>query len=172
MLGRLSLFFALLVGIAATQMPEFLQQYRQRLGGAIDELATVVARFDASVAREGLDQATGVARLKDSPDPLVKREGEAKGDEIARLHRLQTQQLQIDGAGPIGRYVKFAADFDPRVAARAYAIYQPAVPVTTEAFLIGTIGFVVGGGVFRLMHWPFRAVRRRRAAETGQAARA
>ena len=39
-------------GIVASQGPEFSQQYRQRLGGAIDELKQVIARFDARCPRE------------------------------------------------------------------------------------------------------------------------
>ena len=41
--------FGVLGGFLASQGPEFSQQYRQRLGGAIDELNRVVARFDSKV---------------------------------------------------------------------------------------------------------------------------
>jgi hypothetical protein len=41
LVGRLALFFGLLLAVAASQIPEYAQQYRQRLGGAIDELQTI-----------------------------------------------------------------------------------------------------------------------------------
>ncbi len=53
---RLTLFFGLVFAMAASQIPEYAQQYRQRLGGAIDELRTIVARFDEDSAREGLTE--------------------------------------------------------------------------------------------------------------------
>ena len=167
MLGRrLALFFALLVGLAATQLPEFLQQYRQRLGGAIDELAADVASFDDSAARQGVSEDAGLARLKANGDPLVQDRGQQTARTIARFHRLQAEQAQIDAASPAGRYVTFLADFDARIAARAYEIYRPAVPVTLDSLAIGGVGFFAGGALFHLCHWPFRAMRRRRRADT------
>jgi hypothetical protein len=53
-LRRVVFFLALLIGIAASQVPEFAQQYRQRLGGAIDELARVIGEFDSDAARMNL----------------------------------------------------------------------------------------------------------------------
>ena len=49
----------LAVGAGASQFPEFLQQYAQRLGGAVDALGEVVPDFNRSTAAEGLtrDQA-------------------------------------------------------------------------------------------------------------------
>jgi hypothetical protein len=37
-----------------SQTPEFVQQYSQRLGGALDELHQVVNDFDQDAARSGL----------------------------------------------------------------------------------------------------------------------
>jgi hypothetical protein len=162
--GRLALFFALVVGLAATQMPEFVQQYRQRLGGAIDELATIVAQFEAASAREGMNAGQAVARLEANGDPLARHTGTAMGDAIARLRRLRAQQAQIDAASPAGRYLVLLADFDRAIAVGAYGMYQPAVPITLESFVLGLIGFVAGGGLVRALHWPFRAARRRRRA--------
>src|SRR5258708_3513030 len=51
--GRQTMFFravafvvALMTGMTLSQVPEFAQQYRQRLGGAIDELALIITHFD------------------------------------------------------------------------------------------------------------------------------
>ena len=40
-------------GIIASQGPEYAQQYRQRLGGAIDELRQVITRFEADAQASG-----------------------------------------------------------------------------------------------------------------------
>lgn len=42
--------------LAASQFPEFSQQYKQRLSGAVDELAWVVERFDADAAALGMSR--------------------------------------------------------------------------------------------------------------------
>ena len=51
---RLALAIGLLCGLIGTQWPEFSQQYRQRLGGALDELSRIVAAFDAEAASRSL----------------------------------------------------------------------------------------------------------------------
>ena len=56
MKGRaiMALLVSLTGGLAASQAPELAQQYRQRLGGALDEITQVVADFDADAAQNGL----------------------------------------------------------------------------------------------------------------------
>ncbi len=56
-LRRIVFFLAILLGVAASQVPEFAQQYRQRLGGAVDELNRMLTEFDADAARLQMDRA-------------------------------------------------------------------------------------------------------------------
>ena len=48
---------------AASQFPEYSQQYVQRLGGAVDELRLVVADFDKSAAGVGLSRDAALASM-------------------------------------------------------------------------------------------------------------
>jgi Protein of unknown function (DUF2937) len=57
--------------------------------------------------------------------------------------------------------------FDPYIAGRTYETFQPAVPTSTEGFVAGLVGFVVGGGLVHLIGLPIRhrhKLFRRRAA--------
>ena len=57
MIGRMLTGATVLVAAVTTsQLPEFAQQYRQRLGGAVDELRTIVQRFDADAQAAGMDR--------------------------------------------------------------------------------------------------------------------
>jgi hypothetical protein len=67
---RLALAIALLAGLIGSQGPEFAQQYRQRLGGALEELNRIVSEFDAEVRRQNLTRAEALKRLEDNYDPL------------------------------------------------------------------------------------------------------
>ena len=49
---RLAAAIGLLFALLGMQGPEFTQQYRQRLGGALDELKRAVSVFDADAARQ------------------------------------------------------------------------------------------------------------------------
>jgi hypothetical protein len=61
---RLALAFALIAGVIGSQGPEFAEQYRQRMGGALDELKRIAAQFDAAAARQGLTTPQAVGRLE------------------------------------------------------------------------------------------------------------
>ena len=76
-------------GVAASQGPEFAQQYRQRLGGAIDELRRVVQRFDTVAVASGHSREVAIDRLSTNPDGLVSRQGAAMRGHVERLERLE-----------------------------------------------------------------------------------
>jgi hypothetical protein len=77
---------ALLAGLIGSQGPEFAQQYRQRLGGALEELDRIVSEFDAEVRRQNLTPAEGLKRLEDNSDSLAARtrRGRGPGDRARR----------------------------------------------------------------------------------------
>src|SRR5437762_10501929 len=89
--------------LVASQLPEFTQQYRQRLGGAIDELDRVVARFDADAAVNTLTRNDALARLAQSSDDLVRRRAADLSDNIERLEALKAQRQAMSEAGPVRR---------------------------------------------------------------------
>lgn len=145
MIGRvLALAIGLLSGLAGAQMPEFAQQYRQRLGGAIDELRRVVTRFDQNAGGLGLSRQEAVRRLAGDPEPLVRKQGEATEEVIARLDRLERQRESFDASGPFGRLLIFVRDSDPGLARATYLDYEPAWPATGEGAVAGGGGFVIG----------------------------
>lgn len=161
---RIALGFGLVCGVIASQGPEYAQQYRQRLGGAIDELTRIVQEFDADSARAGMTRAEGVKRLEDSPDEFVRGRGVQMTKVSARLDRLGAQQQAFAQAGPYWRLGALARDFDAEVAQRAWSVFEPAVPVTSESFVIGGAGVFVGYLLARIVSWPLRARRRRLSA--------
>jgi hypothetical protein len=159
---RIALLIGLFFAVVASQLPEYAQQYRQRLGGALDELNAQVARFDADASQSGITREEGVSKLQKSDDRLVQGRGEQMRDTIARRDRLQRQSEGFASAGSVARLVVLAKDFDPAVARGAYQDFEPGVPVTGEGIIAGLVGFIFGGG---LIHLFARPLRRRRRAE-------
>jgi hypothetical protein len=158
---------ALVLGICTSQVPEFVQQYRQRLGGAIDELHHILDNFDADAARRGLSRDDGLAHLRNDMDPFVRQQGARMSETIARLARLERQLAEFSQDGPVARLRTFFIDFDPAIARRTYAAFEPAVPVTPEGFVVGFAGLAAGYGLIRLLAWPLT---RRRHPVAGAAA--
>ena len=93
---RFALAVAVLAGLIGSQGPEFAQQYRQRLGGALEELNRIIAEFDAEARRQNLTPAEGLSRLEDNADPLARQRGEDMAEAIDRAKRLSEQLQAID----------------------------------------------------------------------------
>ncbi len=160
-LRRIALLIGLFAAVVTSQLPEYAQQYRQRLGGAIDELNTLIARFDEEAAQSGMNEEQGITHLQQSDDRFVQQRGDQMRDTIIRRDRLEKQAQDFAKAGPVGRIAVLAEDFDPMIARRAYESYEPAVPTTSEGLLAALIGFVFGGGLVHVAAWPIRKRRRR-----------
>jgi len=153
---QIALFFAMLSGILTTQMPEYWQQYRQRLEGAIDELSAIVTKFDAESTAQGMTEAGGIAHLEQSTDPLARGRGEAMENAVNRLNQLKRADAAFNDKNIPEKWWTLATTFDPAVAARAYETFQPAVPTSWDGFIAGVIGFFVGGGLIHLLGLPIR----------------
>ena len=158
---RFALAIGLLVAVCASQLPEYVQQYRQRLGGAVEELKRIVAQFDAEAQAQSLTREQGITRLEGNPDPLVQARGGDMQTDVDRERRLEAQQQAFAEAGPISQYWVLVERLDPTLASQAYAIYQPALPLTPSGFITGAVGLVAGWAGTHAVAWPFR--RRRRA---------
>jgi hypothetical protein len=129
---------------AASQAPEFAQQYAQRLGGALDELRTIVQAFDQDAAREGLAREAGLRLMETSNDSFVARRGRSFRETVQRYEHLSAQMAALQEPGALGRVAAIARGYDQQIAARALEAFRPAVPVTSEGFFFALAGFLGG----------------------------
>jgi hypothetical protein len=159
----------LLGGLVASQGPEFSQQYRQRLGGGIDELKQVVGRFEADARAQGETPDSAVTRLRGNADELAGRQGAAMQGNIDRLGRLEAHRQQMLDAGSFGRVALMVRDGDVDIMNAAYRDFEPAVPVTQEGLVSTAIGFVAVWGLVLLLAGFVRSLFRRRAAPAHRA---
>lgn len=162
--NRLAVLIALLIGALVSQLPEYAHQYKQRLGGAIDELRQILQRFDTDAAQLGMDRAQGIVRLEGQLDAFVRGRGVQMSEIAARLDRLERQMQDFDDPKPLGELTALVENFDPGVAQAAYQDFTPALPVTTGGIVSGLVGFAGGWSLLHLCAWP---VRRRRIAAGG-----
>lgn len=159
-LRRLGLAFGLLAAAIFSQLPEFAQQYRQRLGGAVDEIARMLADFDLDAANNRMTRDQAVDALRNNPDNLVSQRGVRLRQSEERVRRLDEQLKAFQSAGSFGRLVVLARDYDSGIAARAWNVFEPAMPLTIEGFTAAAAGFFGALGLWRLMLWPMNRRRR------------
>ncbi|RII37938.1 DUF2937 family protein [Pseudooceanicola sediminis] len=144
-----------------SQFPEFTQQYRQRLAGAVDELSVVTADFDASAAAEGLSREAALESM--GSDGFIGRRHQDMARAFARLEVLRADLALLSGAGAFERVYYARHMTDREVARRALEDFEPALPVTFEGVTFAGAGFVLGAvllslllGLLRMLIWPFR----------------
>jgi hypothetical protein len=157
------LAIAVLAGLIGSQGPEFAQQYRQRLGGALEELNRIVTEFDGEAQRRNLSRAEALKRLDDNADPLARERGKDMGKAIDRAQRLNKQIEALNSAGPLTRLYVVATNFDPEIARSTLDAYEPAEPLSIGALTAGGLAALWGWAAARLVAWPFARRSRLRA---------
>lgn len=156
----LTLIMALICGAAASQFPEYAQQYRQRLGGAVQELQMIVTGFDADARRAGLTRDEALSRYEKSGDEFLTDRGESISAVLKRYARLSAHYESMESAGPLSRLWVFAKERDAELSKDTLAVYQPAIPVSGIGAAHAAGGFAGGWILFTVLLSPFRRRRR------------
>jgi hypothetical protein len=162
LIRTVSLATGVLGAVAGAQLPEIMQQYQQRLGGATDEVAAIVRRFDSDAAANSLNRSDALAKLHASQDDLVRRRGIDMELNIERLSVLRQQREDMTG-DYLTRAVYFLSHADTALLDDTITDYRPAVPTSAEGAFSALIGFVAGWSIIRLIAWPFRRWREMRS---------
>lgn len=163
MKGRaiMALLVSLTGGLAASQAPELAQQYRQRLGGALDEITQVVADFDADAAQNGLRRDEALTLYARTNTRFLRDRGESMRRIIDRFDHLQHQSVRLEELPPVLRPMAIFAHPDSDVFEGTLRDFEPAVPLTPHGMIWTAAGLLGGFGVFRLLALPFEWRRRR-----------
>src|ERR1035437_1722684 len=74
--------------IAFSQIPEFMQQYLQRLGGHLDEARRQLQRFQQTATQSGLSLEQLIGQTSVNSDPAVAKLGEVMTGALSRVDTL------------------------------------------------------------------------------------
>jgi hypothetical protein len=159
-------------GATGSQLPEYSQQYRQRLGGALDEMRQVVADFDADARRNNLSREEALATYGESVEPFLRDRGMSMTEVISRYEELLRQWTALEQARPLERPLVVLRSPDQRVATGAMRDYEPAVPLTAAGLVWAALGMALAGVIAWLLAGLAGALRpRRRAPAAGKGGR-
>jgi hypothetical protein len=155
-----------------SQIPEFMQQYLQRLGGHLDEARRQLDQLRDVAAQSGVTLEALIANTSANPNPAVARLGEVIRDTAGRVDTLAAASQALQGASAFTKPFVLLAHFDPEIARATWSIFRPAVPTTVEGLVYALAGMVVllavyHGGVRAPVRraWRARAARREAAAQ-------
>ena len=131
--------FAALGGIAASQFLAFLQQYRQRLGGRLEEAEANYLLIRDGTLYRAVDESTR-AQLAEAAQ--------------ARVEVLATAYDAIDAADPFAKPFVFLRHIDGEIARTAFAAFQPALPLDPVSLAYGGAGLGLTWIVYELLKAP------------------
>ena len=152
-----------------SQLPEFFQQYLQRLGWHLDEARRQLEQFRQAAAHSGLTLDQLVADVRARNDPALAGLGSVIVDTSRRVDTLAAAESALRGAHLWSRPFVFLRHFDPAIAHATWAVFRPAVPTTFEGLAYAALGMAV---MLALYHGAVRgpvgrAWRRRSAVQEG-----
>jgi len=129
--------------IIFSQIPEFMQQYLQRLGGHLDEARRQLAQFRHTAEQSGVTLDQLINQTNANAAPAVARLGGVIHETVARVDHLEAAQAAISGASLAARPFVFLHHVDPEIARATWSIFKPAVPTTVEGLAYALLGMFV-----------------------------
>ncbi|MGB7286026.1 MAG: DUF2937 family protein [Salaquimonas sp.] len=147
---------------SASQLPEFAQQYRQQLTGAVEELRIVVTDFDRDAQTSGVSRQEALSSLLGSNETFPKERGASMTKTIARFEVLDQQKSDLEAAEPASRPLFVFAKPDEKLLKGTWEIFEPAVPLNAPGALWGGFGALLLGLLARLPIGLTRSVMARR----------
>lgn len=172
--GILDRLILLAAVVAAACIPSFIAQYRQRLGGRLDQVLADLAPFQAIANRNfGGDLGALIRHHLASQDATFHAEGAAvQGmlDSAARL-RSAAQALNTD---LVHQCLYLARHADPQLLGATWNIYQPGFTLTVQgvvfALAVGALVWVIFLGAWHGSAGAVRLARRNRRGNVVPAA--
>jgi hypothetical protein len=168
MIRVLCLVAGLCGAASLSQLPEFSQQYLQRLGGYVDALTAQLVEFDSTALEAGYGREEMLQQMAQTP-PM---DGQAAmwRRTILRHAQLSDDLAALRSASPVTRLMMPQRVADTDLARAVWADFQPALPLSAAGVVAGGAGFALGWVVLWLLALPVAAALRPRPQKKSKAA--
>jgi hypothetical protein len=170
--GLIDRLLCVVGAVLCSQLPEFIQQYLQRLGGHLDESRRQLGQFREIAAKSGLTFEQLMVKSRDASEATVARLGQLMHDTVVRVDALSAAEVAIRDASIFSRPFVFLHHIDFSIAQATWGVFKPAVPTTVEGIVYAAGGMLL---ILALYHgavrYPVRCAWRRRTERRAMAAR-
>lgn len=139
----LTLLVAISFAALFSQAPEFMQQYYQRIGGAVDELQRITNQFDDNARKLGHDRTSALGIMSSNPQPLIQGLAQLEKGTAERLERLGKQRAYLKEARSFDRFTYLMTNYDPPLARATWRAFEPAIPLTQAGLGFAFAGFAL-----------------------------
>ncbi len=126
--------------IIGVQLPEFIQQYSQRLSGHLNEALNHLAQFQfiASTQYQG-NLATLIEQYRQNADPAIQQTGEIVNTLIQRTELLSNNVSRLQDNQFANRVYYFFKELDIKIAQATFDQFIMAIPIEVYALSTGAI---------------------------------
>ncbi len=130
------------------QCPAFLIQYRQRLGGHVDELTLLIKKYRLAAADNGrtVDEYIGL-HLQSNVKEFVST-GKIMSENIDRFNELSAALKNLTESKGISKFVVFIRDMDTEICKAALKNFVPGISFNIETIFYGILGIIFFTGVY------------------------
>ena len=134
-----------------SQIPQFMQQYTQRLAGHVDALQKLINQLHqmAAFSHKNLDQY--IQKFKESADPDFIRQGDFMQGIVTRWQELQQALNHLTQSPFWLRPYYFLRDLQSDIAHSTFASFQPGINLTIEGLCYAGGGMILGWALYQLI---------------------
>lgn len=149
-------FFVVLGAFLGSQIPEFLQQYVQRLAGHVDELKYIIDQLSqlASASNKSLEQY--IQKFVHSSDLDFVKQGEFMQALVTRWQNLNDSLRSLAQSSYFERPFVFLKEMNYPIAQETFYSYQAGINLTLEGLGYTAIGIIVGILLYQLISKIFK----------------
>jgi hypothetical protein len=125
--------------IVGVQLPEFMQQYQQRLAGHLNEAQLQLAQFEV-IAQQHFEGSliTMITRYKGNSEASISSTGELIERLSARVEYLSSHLEQINTTDYLSSLYQLIWHLDKQIAAGTAESFSMAIPLELNAIATGT----------------------------------
>jgi len=125
------------------QLPAFIVQYIQRLGGHVDELKLLIGKYKAAAADNGRSLDEYVQLHIQSGVKEFASTGKLMTENIERFNFLSDAYQQISKASGIKQFFLFIRNSDMDIIRGTYSDFVPGISFSTDSLIYAAAGIAV-----------------------------
>jgi len=124
------------------QIPAFLVQYQQRLGGHVDELALLIRRYKSAAADNSrtVEEYIGL-HLQSDVKEFVST-GKIMADNMERFTDLSSALKDLSGSKGLIKFFHFIKDIDFDIVKAAMKNFVPGISFSIDTLIFGSLGII------------------------------
>jgi hypothetical protein len=154
--GLIDRIFAVSFAVIFAQMPQFIAQYLQRLGGHLDELSRIISQYRDGAKLSGKTLEQFIATHLNSGIPDFMGTGRMMEANLSRYDTLSQSLEAIRTASATVKPFVFIKNADFPIVKGTFLNFTPGVPVTIEGAVYAFCGLITGIIIYSAIKWVIR----------------